>query len=143
MAGIMKDGFSTVYSFADDSVVQFKEKEVTPPGVSAGGVIDTTTMQNAAWRTMTPKQLKTLTEASAVVVYDPAFLDEAISMVGSNQLITITFPDLSTWVFWGVLDEFTPGANVEGEQPTADITIIPTNTNDLGAEVPPAFTATP
>lgn len=137
----MDDGFSTTISFADDSDVQMWEKEVTPPGVSGGGAIDTTTMANTTWRTMFPKSLKSLTEVSLVVAYDPAVYDEIISMLNSNQLITITFPDNSTLAFWGWIDEFTPNANVEGEQPTANITIQPSNQNASLVEVAPVYTA--
>ena len=137
----MDDGFSTQMTFASDTSVQIFFKEVTPPGVSGGGVIDTTTMDNTAWRTMIPKALKTLTPASGVAAYDPVTLDEMIAMVGVNQLITITFPDGSTWAFWGSVDEFTPGSNVEGEQPTADITVQPTNQNASLVEVAPVYTA--
>jgi hypothetical protein len=140
---IMKDGFSTIYSFSLDSSVLFEEKEVTPPGVSGGGENDVSTMRNITWRTKAPKGLISLSESSTTVVYDPAVLDEIVAMENVNQEITITFPDSSTWVFWGWIDEFTPGANVEGEQPTADITIIPSNMNDSDVETAPVYAAAP
>lgn len=135
----LDDGFSTRISFSADSDVQLFEKEVTPPGVSAGGVIDTTTMQNTIWRTMIPKKLKTLTESSLLVAYDVLLYNEIIAMVGVNQIITITFPDLTTIVFNGTIDEFTPGALIEGEQPTADITIVPTNQTAALVEAGPVI----
>lgn len=138
---VMTDGFSTTIGFPSHPSVKFDEKEVTPPGVSGGGEIDTTTMNNTAWRTKMPKQLKTLTEASLVVAYDPAVYDEIVAMVNDNQLITITFPDTSTLAFYGWLDEFTPGANVEGEQPTAECTIICSNQTDALVETAPVYTA--
>lgn len=137
------DGFATLIEFAEDSDVQMWEKEVTPPGVSGGGENDTSTMRNTTWRTRAPKGLITLSEASFSAAYDPAVYDEIIAMVNVNQEITITFPDNSTLVFWGWIDEFTPGANVEGEQPTADITIIPSNQNAAGAEIAPVYAAAP
>ena len=135
------DGFATLISFAEDSDVQMWEKEVTPPGVSGGGENDTSTMHNTAWRTRAPKGLITLSECSFSAAYDPAVYDEIVAMVNVNQLITITFPDASTVAFWGWLDEFTPGANVEGEQPTADVTIIPSNQNGSGVETAPVYSA--
>lgn len=134
------DGFSTTITFADDSDVQLWEKEVTPPGISGGGANDTTTMQNSAWRTMSPKSLKTLSPASLVVAYDTVLYTEIVAMANSNQLITITFADDSTLAFWGWIDEFTPNRIVEGEQPTAELTIIPSNQNDSGTEVAPVHT---
>ena len=131
------DGYKTTISFADNPSVSLEEKEVTPPGIEGGGEIDTTTMQNDDYRTFSPKSLKTLTEASLSVAYEAALYNELIAMVNSNQLITVTFPDLTTVAFWGWINVFTPGAFVEGEQPTADITIIPSNVNDSGVETAP------
>lgn len=137
----LDDGFATLIEFAEDSDVQMWEKEVTPPGVSGGGENDTSTMQNTTWRTKSPKGLISLVEAGAVVAYDPAVYDEIIAMVNVNQQITITFPDDSTLVFWGWIDEFTPNAAVEGEQPTAELKIIPSNQNAAGTETAPSYTA--
>lgn len=135
------DGYATLIGFSEDSDVQMWEKEVTPPGVSGGGENDTTTMQNTTWRTKSPKGLISLSECSLVVAYDPAVYDEIVAMVNVNQQITITFPDDSTLVFWGWIDEFTPSANVEGEQPTAEVKIIPSNQNDSGVETAPIYSA--
>lgn len=140
---LQTDGFSTTIGFASHPNIQFEEKEVQPPGVSGGGEIDTTTHRNTTWRTKMPKKLKTLTEASAVVAYDPAVYPNIVAMTNTNQLITITFPDNATLAFWGWLDEFTPGSNVEGEQPTAECTIICSNLNDALVETSPAYTASP
>ncbi len=142
--GIQTDGFSTTigFSLAASGVILstlLKEKGVTPPGVSAGGENDTSTMRNTKYRTKQPKSLLTLMNSSFEAAYDPAVLDEIIAIAGQNQLITITFPDASTWVFWGWIDEFVPNQNVEGEQPTASVTIIPGNQDNSGAEVAPVF----
>jgi len=135
------DGFATLITFSEDSDVSFWEKEVTPPGMSGGGENDTTTMRNTLWRTRAPKSLITLTESTLVAAYDPAVYDSILSMINVNQQITITFPDDSTLVFWGWLDEFTPGNVVEGEQPTATVKIIPSNQNGSGVETAPIYTA--
>ena len=134
------DGFSTLIGFPSHPSVKFEEKEVTPPGVSGGGAIDTTTMNNTAWRTMHPKSLKSLSNSSITVAYDPEVYTEIIAMINDNQLITITFPDGSTIAFYGWLDEFTPNAQVEGEQPTANCVIIPSNQTDALVETAPVFT---
>lgn len=137
----LDDGFATLISFDEDSSVSMYEKEVTPPGVSGGGENDTTTMRNTTWRTKKPKELITLVESSLTVSYDPAVYDEIIAMVNVNQEITITFPDSSTLVFWGWIDEFTPNSIVEGEQPTAELTIIPSNQNGSNVETAPVYSA--
>jgi len=137
------DGHPTTLAFAEASsgVTVFWVKELTPPGISGGGENDTSTMANSTWRTRSPKSLKTLSPASFVAAIDAAILDEMVSMVGVNQQITITFPDSSTWVFWGWIDEFTPNNFVEGEQPTANMTIIPSNQDGSGAEIAPVYSA--
>ncbi len=142
--GIQEDGFSTTISFSSGGSgisVFMAEKTVTPPGISGGGANDVTTMRNTEWRTMAAKKLKTLTNSSVSVAYDPAIYDEILELIQTNQLITVTFPDDATVDFWGFLDEFTPGDSVEGEQPTADIVIIPTNRNESGVEVAPAYSS--
>lgn len=138
---IQKDGFSTILSFAADPTVLFEQRAVTPPGVSGGGPIDTTTMSNTTWRTKSPKSLVDLTEAALTVVYDPATYDEIIALVNVNNLITVTFPDGSTLDFWGWLDSFTPGENTEGDQPTASISVQPSNVNGSDVETAPVYTA--
>jgi len=139
----MDDGHSTTIEFSvgASDTIKLYEKEMTPPGVSGGGENDTTTMINDAWRTKSPKQLKTLAPASFVAAYDPAVYDEIVAMVNVNQSIVITFPDASTLTFWGWMDEFTPNAITEGEQPTANITIIPSNQDADGTEFPPEYKA--
>lgn len=141
---IQEDGFSTTISFsAGGSGIEvfMEEKTVAPPGISGGGANDVTTMRNTAWRTNAPKQLKTLTNSTITVAWDPAIYDEILAILIVNQLLTITFPDGATVDFWGWLDEFTPGDQEEGEQPTADIVIIPSNRNEAGEEVGPDYTA--
>lgn len=147
---IQGDGYQTTIDFSSSEMTSdaiiidyMEEKEVTPPGIAGGGANDASTMRNATWRTMSPKSLKTLTPVTITIAYDPALYDEMVAMINDNQLITITFPDTSTLAFWGWIDEFTPNANIEGEQPTANITIIPSNqdADNSNAEIAPVFTA--
>lgn len=140
MSQRLDDGHATLISLANIPSVRLWEKEVTPPGVSGGGENDTTTMRNTAWRTRAPKQLKTLTPMNFTAAYDPQAYDDIVAQTNVNQAITITFPDGSTLVFYGWLDEATPGAIVEGEQPTIDITLIPSNQDLAGAEIAPDYT---
>jgi hypothetical protein len=136
----LDDGYQSLISFSADSNVSLWEKEITPPGISGGGENDTTTMQNSVWRTKSPKGLITLSESSFTAAYDPNVYDEFIAMVNVNQQITVTFPNGDTLLFWGWIDEVSFGALVEGEQPTVDVTIIPSNQNAAGAETAPVLT---
>jgi hypothetical protein len=133
---VLTDGFKTTISFGGTAV---EWKDIQPPGFSAGGGIDTTTHTNDEWRTMAPKTLKTLMESGGTVAYDPAQASVITAAIGTNQEFTITFPDDTTCVFWGWVDEFAPDALVEGEQPTANMKIIPSNTDASGDEIAPVF----
>lgn len=123
----MDDGFATLITLENIPTVKIYETEVTPPGYSTGGPIDTTTMRNTAWRTQAPKQLKTLTAVSITAAYATEALDQILGQLGENQLITVHYPDGSSVQFYGYIDEWTPSAHVEGEMPTASVTIQPTN----------------
>jgi len=137
----LDDGYTTRVGFAADASVEFWEKEVTPPSLSAGGANDTTTMRNTRWRTKAPKKLVTMGDMEISVAYDPAVYENIEqNLLGVNNLITIEFSDGSTLEFWGWLDEFKPNAIVEGAQPTASITIICSNQNDSGVETAPVYT---
>jgi hypothetical protein len=133
----LDDGFSTTLTFSLSSTVEIYEKTVTPPGQEGGEEIDTTTMLNSAWRTFSPRSLVTLTPVTAEVAYDPAAYTSILAMLNSNQQVTVNFPDGSSIQFWGFIRSFVPGTNVEGEQPTATITIVPTNQDNAGAEQAP------
>lgn len=133
----LDDGFATLITFAQNPTVKLYEKEVTPPGIDGGGANDTTTMRNTAYRTKAPKKLKTLADSSFKAAYDVAVYPQILAMININQLITITFPDATTLAFWGYINAFTPDALVEGAQPTASVTIIPTNQNSSGVETAP------
>ena len=137
----INDGFPTTISFPSQTsgLTVFWEKEIAPPGISGGGPNDTTTMRNTAFRTMAPKNLKTLTAGSLVVAYDPDIVTEFNSMINVNQLIVITFPGEETLSFWGFIDSITFANIVEGEQPTADIVIEPTNQDNSDNEVAPVI----
>ena len=136
----LDDGFSTIITLSNVPAIKLFEKEVTPPGISAGGPIDTTTMRNITWRTMSPRALKSLTPASVTAAFATEAIPQITEQVKVNQLITVTFPDLSTLVFWGWMEEFALNAFVEGEQPTATITFQPGNIDDNDQEVAPVWT---
>ena len=143
MSRILNDGHSTILTFANISNVNFLEKEVTPPGVDGGGENDITTMRNVRWRTRQSKKLLTLTSQSVTVAYDPAIYDDVVEQFQVNQLVTVTFPDGSQLDFFGWIDSFIPGTNVEGEQPTAELTVIPSNQDLNENEIEPVYRPAP
>lgn len=135
----LDDGMKTLITLGNNPSIRLWEKSVTPPAIVGGGAVDTTTMRNMAWRTQAPKKLKTLGNMSVTVAYASYAYHEIIQQVGVVQEITITFPDSSSIVFRGWVDEFTPGENVEGEQPTATLTIISANLDSDGEELAPVY----
>ena len=135
----LDDGFSTIITLANIPSVKIYEKEVTPPGLTGGGPIDTTTMRNDSWRTMSPKSLKSMTALTAVVAFATEAIPVIQEQININQVITVTFPDNSSLAFYGWVDEFTLGKFSEGEQPTATLTIQPSLHNAAGAEVAPDY----
>ena len=135
----LDDGHSTIFSFSEAPTIKLYEKEITPPGMTAGGPIDTTTMRNHRWRTFAPKKLLSLTAMSCTVAYATDAIPILFDMIGVKQEITVIWPDGATVTFWGWIEEFTPGSNVEGEQPTASLTITPSNVDADGVEVEPVY----
>lgn len=127
-AGIkLKDGFSTKITFARVPAIRFWEKTVKAAGIDGGDSVPQTTMHNLAWRTFAPRQLKTLTEMTTKVAYDPYVYTDILSLINVEDTITVRFPDGSTLAFYGYLKMFEPEELVEGTQPEASITIVPTN----------------
>lgn len=140
MSTRLRDGHRTLLSFALAPSVKFFQKRVTPPGIDGGGENDTTSMHNNTWRTRQPKKLYTLTPATITAAYDPAVFTEILAMINVNQLITVTFPDNSTYAFFGWVNNFTPNEHTEGEEPTASVTVIPSNQNASFVETAPVLT---
>ena len=123
----LDDGYSTKIAFAADPDVSFWEKTVKPPGIDGGDAIDQTTMHNTAYRTSAARALKTLTDSSSTVAYDPAVYTQILALINVEGSITIHFPDGSTLAFYGFLKSFEVNDHTEGEQPEATISIVPTN----------------
>lgn len=139
---LLDDGLSTSITFGTSTITFYEETEVTPPGFSGGGKKNVTTLRNIRARTYRPKLLLDVTDTSKTVRYDPAIYPQIKEAMQVNQEITTTFPDGSTLVFWGWIEEFQPNALVEGEPPTAEVTICASNIDETdGSEVFPVYTA--
>jgi hypothetical protein len=141
-AGIkLKDGFPTKITLAADTNIEFWEKQVKPPGIDGGDAVVQTTMHNTTWRTSAPRSLRTLTDMTTTVAYDPLCYTSILAAINREDTITVTFPDGSTLCFYGYLKMFDPGELVEGTQPEATITIVPTNFDPSGkVEAAPVLT---
>ena len=138
--GIMCDGHPTKLGFASNATIKMKIKSITPPAIEGGSEKNTTNMENTAWRTACPPVLKTLGPTTMTVQYDSAVLPEIFDLVNVPDDITITYPDLSTLVFRGWAQSFTPGEHVEGEEPLAEVRVVPGLLSAAGAETAPVYT---
>jgi hypothetical protein len=138
------DGYQTIISINSLAGVPglvLAEKTVTPVGLDAGGPIDVTTMRNVSMRTNVPKALVTLDPMTVTAAYDARAYPNFFANLRLNQRISVTFPDNNVVRFWGYVDKFKPAALKEGEQPTAEVTIQPTNLDKTGKESFPQFSA--
>ena len=137
----LRDGHSTKITLGADSDIEFWEKTVQPPGIDGGDEVAATTMHNTTWRVFRPGTLKTLTECTATVAYDPELFDELkmVAAINREDTITITFPDTSTVAFYGFVKSFTPQSHEDSQQPEAELVIVPTNWDaTAGSEEGPA-----
>lgn len=139
---LLEDGYQSLIAFAADADISLWEKSVQPPGIEGGDEIDITTMHNVTWRTRAARSLKTLTNSSITVAYDPAVYTQILALINVNGWITVHFPDGSTLDFVGYLKNFTPNELSEGAQPEASCEIVPTN-QLAGVETAPEYTAPP
>lgn len=144
MAELMKDGYSTTITLANlDSsafIAVLEEKSLTPPGVDGGDAIDTTTMRNNNYKTKAAQSLKEMLNASFTAAYNPEAYNDIVGEINVVQKITVSFPgSLGEIVFWGFVKSFTPNEHTPGEQPTAEIEIVPTSENSAGSETEVSF----
>ena len=124
----LEDGHPSKIAFARDTDVRFWEVSGNPPGLDGGDEINITTMHNTTWRTMAARSLKTLTPSVWKVGYDPGVITEINNnLINQEGSITRHLPDGSKLDFFGFLQKIEFGEFVEGEMPTATITVVPTN----------------
>lgn len=141
---MLTNGYASYIVLGGSSTVGFWEKEVTPFGVEGGDKIDVTTMHNLYVKTFAAQALFEAADGEMTVAYDPAALDTLKnSLINTNNTIDVHFPDTSTWDSFGYVQNFSPSALTNGEQPEATVTIVFTNltTADPPVEYQPTYTA--
>lgn len=139
---VLPDGYQSLVTFATDPDVSVWEKGITPPGIDGGEPIEQTTMHNADWRTFAPRSLKTLTPHTFMCAYDPDAFNQLYALVNVPTTVTVRFGDGSTLAFYGFLQKFEPAELVEGTQPEATVTVVPTNYDHVNkVEAAPVLTS--
>lgn len=145
---VLIDGFKTILIFDDDITLSVRERSVTPPELDGGGPINTNSMWNTRMRTQAPKALITSGPMTCSVFWDTAVYGQLRALgggLGRNQEISVVFPDLSGFTFWGWIDKFTPPEMQEGVEPIAELTVLPShamNDETLAANNPMRYRAT-
>lgn len=127
-AGIkLEDGFRSLHTFSHNPTIGLWEVEVTPPGEDGGEPINTTTMHNVQFRTMSPRALVSSSPSTIRFAYDPAVRTSIRQEINREQTMTVMFPDGSTEAYYGFLQSVTFDPLVEGTMPMGTANIQPTN----------------
>jgi hypothetical protein len=119
------------------------ETGVTPPGIDGGPAIDVATMRQTKWRPFMPSALQTMTEFTVTAMYDPSAYTSISAQVNVNQSMTVALPNGGVVTFWGFIRRWIPNELREGQPPTAQVTVNPSNQDNTGAEVAPTYTPPP
>lgn len=136
----LKDGYRSLITIAADSDITLWEKGITPPGQDGGEPIDQTTMHSQLWRQMAPRSLVTLTECTARCAYLPSSYQQLVDVLNVETTISVLFPNGWWMAFFGFMQSFAPDELVEGTQPEATVTFMPTNWDYSGnVEAGPSF----
>lgn len=130
----LKDGYQTLITFTGAENLVLWEKSVKPPGLDGGDAIDITTMHNTLLRTMAPRSLQTLSDATFTAAYHPSAYDGLSVLINLETTITVQFPNGMRLAFYGFLKSFEPNEMSEGSQPEATVTVVATNTDPVTGE---------
>lgn len=130
------DGLGTTLTGITSNMTVYKTR-ITPFAIEGGDKIDRTTLENSAWRTGTPKSLKSVENCSFEGEYDPSVLIG--SPVNVNQQWRILYSGGDGHVFWGFLKRMEPGELVEGSRAMITGALEITNRDSAGNEVPPVY----
>ena len=123
------DGFQCVIALASAPGVWFWEIDPKPPAIDGGEPIDTTTMLNTAWRTMSPQSLKKLDNLVVKCAYDPDVWNTFVNTSINDRFdsVTVTYPTADKLAMWAYCQKWDPDAFEIGKMPTGTLTIVITN----------------
>lgn len=135
---LLEEGFKCLITFARKTNLAIWEKSVKPTGIDGGDKIDTTTQHNVKSHTFAPRTLYTPTDGSIKCGYDAKAKDDIRkSLINQRDTITETYPDGSTYAYYGYLKSFEPDEMSGGTFPEATVVIVQTNydhVNNVEAE---------
>lgn len=141
--GVLANGYKTLVSFGViPGAPKYGEIELTPIGIAGRGGINQDTMRNAFdWVTQLPKRLKQLSPLTFKASFDTDFVPQVFAAALLNGPVTLVWPDLASILFWGWIDEATFDPHNEENRPTINVTVQPSNINNLCVITPPVFSA--
>lgn len=136
----LKDGWSTLITFASNPTIKLWEITVQPPGIEmSGDGIDISTMHNDEWKTFAPTSLKKGSDGQFTFAFDPAVKTQIKDIAGVEDVVTYTYPDGTTEAFWGWLQSVNFSPHVEGSMPTGTGVVKQSNMDLAGVEQAPVI----
>lgn len=122
------NGFRSMIAFSLDPDVSMWETidgGITPPGLTVGDAVRTSTMHNNEYHTKKARFLKEQKDVTFQFAYDTKFMTQIDDLVGDDSgSITLHYPDDSTLDFYGYLGDVDFDPLVDGEMPTGTATIV-------------------
>jgi len=109
-------------------------------GFDGGDPIDNTCLTNTDFITKQPQALIEIPDFSFTCDYHPNHMAAVQTEINLNQSITLTFPALGFYTFWGYLKSYTPNEASRGEAWRASCSVVVTNYNGT-AETATTWTA--
>ena len=130
----LPEGYRATVAFSLAPAIQLWERDLKPPGIDGGNMIDITTQFNNTWHTGFPPHLKKFGPISFNAAYDPDAYQTIIStLVNANAgSVTFWFPSGDSIDMYAYLSKFEPQELKIGDYPMAACTIEVTNLDPSG-----------
>lgn len=142
----MDEGFPTKIVCGSNPTICFWEKNIQPPAIDVGDLIDVTTQHNEEYETYAARVLKKLGDTGFTASYHPNVYPQIELILGKPDTWTILFPNGATLAFFGVLISAEPQDMEKGKQPEIKGKIGATNRDHTLPNKPeekPVFTPAP
>lgn len=142
-AGIdLKEGFPIKFTLSLLPTAEYREISVKGSGIDGGDAIEITTQHNTNRETFYPRVLKKNDTVTAECAYDPVIYSTLETIINNPNCVgTETFPEGTTYCYWGYLQKFERSDMKKGERPTITISFVVTNYDPVAhVEVAPVLT---
>ena len=123
----MDEGFPIKIVCDLNPTICFWEKDVKPPEVDQGDMIEVTTQHAVEWEQFAARVLSKLGDTETTAGWHPNLYPQIFAIKGKPATWTIIFPNGATLAFFGVLQTATPQDMSKGKYPEIKIKIAATN----------------